>query len=103
MLENIKMLLDITDTSQDDIINYYISALQKRIVNICELSSFPDELSDLIIDIVVKKMKNDILEDLDSVKIGDTNIKVKSNSKTIIDYLNDNMSELEKFMYVEVI
>jgi hypothetical protein len=103
MLSTIKLLSDISDTSMDTTITYYIEALQRRIKNICGLSEFPPELCDLVIDIAVKKVKDDILDELDSLHIGDTNIKLKNNSKSIIEYLNDNMSELENFTYTEVI
>jgi hypothetical protein len=103
MLTIIKLLLGITDVSQDEIINYYISALERRIINICKLSSFPTGLADLVVDIIVKKMKDDIKNDLDSIDMGDTSIKVKNTSKNIIEYLDQNMSELENFMYTEVI
>ncbi|KNY26329.1 phage head-tail connector protein [Pseudobacteroides cellulosolvens] len=105
ILSTAKLLLDISDTSQDAIINYYISALQRRIVNICGLSSFPTELSDLVVDIIVRKIKDDRLDGLDSVNMGDTNIKIKGSkdSKNIIGYLEENMSELQNFQYTEVI
>jgi hypothetical protein len=105
ILTTVKLLMGIEDydDSQDAIINYYISALERRIVNICGLSSFPTALADLVVDIIVKKMKDDIKNDLDSIDMGDTSIKVKSNSKNIIGYLEENMSELESFMYTEVI
>ena len=103
ILTTVKLLLGITDTNQDAIINYYISALERRIVNICGLSSFPTQLADLVVDIIVKKMKDDITNGLESINMGDTNIKIKNNSKNIIGYLEENMSELESFMYVEVV
>jgi len=103
ILTTVKLLLSIADTSQDAIINYYILALERRIINICGLSSFPTELADLVVDIIVKKMKDDITDGLESINMGDTNIKVKSNPKNIIGYLEENMSELESFMFVEVI
>ena len=103
ILATVKLMLGILDTSQDAIINYYISALQRRIVNICNLSLFPIELADLVVDIIVKKMKDDITDGLESINMGDTNIKIKNNSKSIIEYLDENMLELEKFMYCEVI
>lgn len=103
ILTTVKLLLSISDTSQDAIINYYISALERRIVNICSLSTFPIELADLVVDIIVRKMKDDIADDLDSIDMGDTNIKIKTNSKNIIGYLDENMTELQRFMYTEVI
>ena len=105
ILTTVKLLMDIVelDDSQDAIINYYISALERRIVNICGLSSFPIALADLVVDIIVKKLKDDITDSLDSIDMGDTSIKIKNNTKNIIGYLDENTSELDRFKYTEVI
>ncbi len=45
MLENIKMLLAITDDSQDNLINYYIDLCVQTLLNMIKLEELPEQLN----------------------------------------------------------
>ena len=45
MLENIKMLLAITDDSQDNLINYYIDLCVQTLLNMRKLEELPEQLN----------------------------------------------------------
>jgi hypothetical protein len=103
ILNTIKMILKITDTTQDTLIKYYISSVKRKVMNICSLFSFPDELVDMIVDVIVKKLNAGNVSGFDSINIGDTNIKLKNSDKDIDDFIIEHMDELKNFMYAEVI
>lgn len=44
MLEQIKIVLGITDTSKDNLINYYINSISSEVMNYCNLKSIPTNL-----------------------------------------------------------
>lgn len=58
MLETIKSLLDINDTSKDTVINHYIALYKQQIMNYCNLTEFPVELESLVTEIIVEKSTN---------------------------------------------
>lgn len=56
MLDNIKMLLGITDTSKDTIINYWIDYYTKMILKYCHIDALNTDLESIIEQIVVERM-----------------------------------------------
>ena len=53
MLENIKMLLGITDDSKDGLINYYINFYTKMILKYCHISILHPDLETIIEQIII--------------------------------------------------
>lgn len=97
MLELIKQLLGITDTSQDTIINHYIDSTKKKIINYCLEDTFPAALAYIVIEIVVKKM-NGVDLAVKSVSRGDT----KTDYQTSFQELEPYFAELANFRRVRV-
>lgn len=56
-LTDVKLLLGITDSSKDDLINYHISAVQNKIMATCFIDTFPAALDTVVTEIVVNRMK----------------------------------------------
>ena len=64
MLENIKMLLAITDDSQDNLINYYIDLCVQTLLNMVKLEELPEQLNFVVerkanIDELANNLKDD--------------------------------------------
>ncbi len=55
MLDNIKMLLGIADTSKDALINYYIDFYTKMILKYCHIDTLNGDLESIIEQIIVAK------------------------------------------------
>ena len=57
MLENIKMLLAITDDSQDNLINYYIDLCVQTLLNMIKLEELPEQLNFVVERKVLQLMR----------------------------------------------
>lgn len=86
MLDNIKMLLGITDTSKDNIINYWIDYYTRMVLKYCHLETLNPDLEGIIEQMVITKLggiasKGEILEehkgDIKSITRGDYSITYK--------------------------
>ena len=80
MLENIKMLLEIPldDTSQDNLINYYIETTKQKILNYTGQTEFPTGLDYIVEEIVYNKM-NGTNPNVKVVQRGDVSIEYSQN------------------------
>ena len=58
MLENIKMLLAITDDSQDKLINYYIDLCVQTLLNMIKLEELPEQLNFVVERKVIQLMQS---------------------------------------------
>lgn len=87
MLEQIKELLGIADTSKDGLINYHINTVSKRIINYCNIIEVPVELEYVVIEIVVKRMTKET--GVKSVTRGDVKVEYESNADELELYLKD--------------
>ena len=75
MLENIKLILDITEENQDNLILLYIDKVTNNILSYCNISELNPALESFIEDKVVNIMKIKLGKmEVKSVNRGDTNI-----------------------------
>lgn len=89
MLENIKLVLGITDNSKDSLIQYYINSYQNIILAYCNILELPVQLESVIERLIISKMSGN-----------DGTIK----SETIGDYRVDyNTSEEELTPYIKIL
>lgn len=56
MLENIKLVLGITDNSKDDLIKYYIDRISPRVQNYCGDTQLKPEYEGIVEELVIKSM-----------------------------------------------
>ncbi len=56
MKNSVKKLLEISDTSQDEVIDEQIAIVTQSVLNKCNISALPQELESVVVDVVVKKM-----------------------------------------------
>ena len=56
MLENIKMLLSVEDTTKDATINYWIDYYSKIVLKYCHIETLNSDLESIIEQIVIAKM-----------------------------------------------
>ena len=77
MLENIKMLLNIDNSEHDNIINYWINKVEKRVLEYCNIKEIDVVLEGFIEDKVVS-----ILNNLGAIKVDENsnepNLEIKS-------------------------
>ena len=78
MLENIKLLLNITDNKHDNIILLYIDKVEAMILNYCNVNELSRGLESFIEDKVVSIMRTTVGQNTSEVKSisrGDTKIE----------------------------
>ncbi|UZQ49855.1 phage head-tail connector protein [Clostridium kluyveri] len=99
MLENIKMLLGISDddTSKDKLINYYINIITTKVLKYCKLDELVSGLNQFIenkVFSIIKSMDN-TAGDVKSVQRGDTTISYNQ-QKTPFETVELTASEKEE-------
>ena len=81
MLENIKLILNITDDSQDDLILLYLAKVETMVVDYCNVNELTEGLESFIEDKVVSIMKPLVAGgtqnagEIKSISRGDTKIE----------------------------
>ena len=96
MLENIKLILDITEDSQDKLIILYIDKITNNILSYCNINELNPTLEGFIEDKVINIMKIKLGKmDVKSINRGDTSITY--NVASASEYSNSpNLTESEK-------
>ena len=81
MLENIKLILNITDDSQDDLILLYLAKVETIVIDYCNVNELTEGLESFIEDKVVSIMKPLVTggtqntNEVKSISRGDTKIE----------------------------
>lgn len=94
MLEKIKIVLGITDTSKDAVITYYIESISNEVMSYCNIKAIPSSLQSLICNKVISIMKyeNNQYKGIKSISEGDTKLEIaveNNGQDTLIYSLND--------------
>ncbi|MFC4182991.1 phage head-tail connector protein [Saccharococcus thermophilus] len=96
-LENVKTLLGIFDTSQDSLLNLYLSRAEKFVKNYCNIDEIPVELDEVIEDIAVYRYRMNGVENVKSESKG-------SLSETYRESLPDDiLAQLNRYRRVKVV
>ena len=99
MLENIKMLLDITDDSKDTLINYYINLCVQTLLNMLKLEDLPEQLNTVIERKVVQLMQGGLDgQRVTQIDRGDYKVKYEYDSSANKNLFSDMMGELKPFL-----
>ena len=84
MLENIKMLLAVEDTTKDSVINYWIGYYSVMVLKYCHIDVLNDGLSGMVEQVIVARMggvgnKGNILDNagIKSMNRGDYSVTYK--------------------------
>lgn len=85
MLEQIKILLGITDTESDALLGIMIDDARSAIISYLNRKDFPDGLNFAIRDMVVKAYKESVLGGVASVSRGDTSISYTTIDRSCFD------------------
>jgi hypothetical protein len=106
MLDNIKLVLGITDTSKDGLIQYYINATVKKILAYTNRIELPEALESVVEEIVIPKMKASLsgsstTSNVKSEKIGDYEIQYNTDSNSNNE-LSPYLDILDKFIIKKV-
>lgn len=84
MLELMKQLLNITDNSKDDILNFYLSKSILAIKNYTCLDIIPEEYNNTVVDLAIYFYKN-------KDKVGITSMAQGSRNQSIIDGIPESI------------
>ena len=99
MLENIKMLLDITDDSKDSLINYYIDLCVQTLLNMLKLEDLPEQLNYVIERKVVQLIQGGLDgQRVTQIDRGDYKVKYEYDSSSNKNLFSDMMGELKPFL-----
>ena len=74
MIEQIKILLGITDTESDALLGIMIDDARSAIISYLNRKDFPEGLNFAIREMVVKAYKESVLDGVASIERGDTSI-----------------------------
>ncbi len=103
-LEYLKELLDINDSSKDNILNFLIGLVSKQICNYCRINAVPIELKEILISICVDiyKQKNygaeGIARNIKSISEGDISITYEYDIKNeYLNFLKNYKEQLDLF------
>lgn len=99
MLKNIKMVLGITDDSQDELIDYYIETSIRALLNLIKMDDLPVELESCIERKVIQLMQGgfEILRTTE-IKRGDYKIKYEYDSSYNKNMFSDMLGELKPYL-----
>ena len=99
MLENIKMLLGITDNSKDNLIDYYIEMCVQTLLNMIKLEDLPQELNHCIERKVVQLMQGGLEgQRVTQIDRGDYKVKYEYDSSQNKNLFSDMMGELKPWL-----
>ena len=99
MLENIKMLLAITDDSQDKLINYYIDLCVQTLLNMIKLEELPKSLDSCVERKVIQLMQSGFEgQRVTQIDRGDYKVKYEYDSSANKNLFSDMMGELKPFL-----
>lgn len=94
MLEQIKIVLGITDTSKDNLINYHIKNISNEVMNYCNIKAIPTNLESFIQNKVISIFRYESNENkgIKSMVEGDVKLEfaIENNgADTMVYSLND--------------
>lgn len=96
-LENVKMLLDISDNTQDNLLNLYLTRATSFVKNYCNIEEIPIGLNEVIEDIAVYRYRMNGVENIKSETKG-------SLSETYRDSLPDDIiAQLNRYRKVKFV
>ena len=99
MLENIKMILAITDNSQDKLINYYIDLCVQTLLNMIKLEELPKSLNSCVERKVIQLMQSGFEgQRVTQIDRGDYKVKYEYDSSANKNLFSDMMGELKPFL-----
>ena len=99
MLENIKMLLAITDDSQDNLINYYLDLCVQTLLNMIKLEDLPEQLNFVIERKVVQLMQGGLDgQRITQIYRGDYTVKYEYDSISNKSLFSDMVGELKPYL-----
>jgi len=96
MLTKIKTLLNIADSSQDELLSLYLDIVKQKVLNYCNREDIPSELELIVVEMTVKQFKSKGGRIVQSVKRGDTQTNYASDSESG-DLLTNYQAQLDKF------
>lgn len=97
ILNNVKMMFDIKDNSEDLKINYLINSVKLKILRYCKLTELPPELENVVVQLVVDRLNND---GIDITTISGINFEKPQRT---IDELEPHKSLLNTFRKISFI
>ena len=99
MLDNIKMLLGITDDEQDRLLEYYINLCTQTLLNLLKLDNLPKQLESCVERKVVQLMQGGLEgQRVTQIDRGDYKIKYEYDSSANKNLFSDMMGELKPFL-----
>lgn len=101
LLDDIKLLLQITTGEQDGILNLMISDAKAQVRDYCNRKDFPNECEYVVRELVVNAVHAQNNENVSSVRIGDTQVSYNE-SITKESFTEKQKSYLNKYKMVKL-
>lgn len=106
MIEKIKTLLKLKNFECDDVIEIYVSLVTQKVLNYCGISSLPEALNLIVMEMVINEYGSRIIElvsgsttgKVGSVKRGDTEIVYDNKEDSgSTDFISNYRLQLDPF------
>ena len=99
MIDNIKMLLNITDEDKDNLINYYIDMCVQTLLNMVKLEELPEELNFVIERKVIQLMQGGLEgQRVTAIDRGDYKVKYEYDGSQNKNLFSDMAGELKPWL-----
>ncbi|WP_195238666.1 phage head-tail connector protein [Romboutsia sp. 1001285H_161024_C4] len=109
MFENIKLVLNLTDDSHDELIMYYINKFTNIVLEYCNRDDLNNSLEsfieDKVIEVINHQKSSTNLNGIKSISRGDTKIEYGTNSNNYINtsnLSNDDKKIISRFARVKL-
>ena len=99
MIDNIKMLLNITDNSKDELLNYYIEMCVQTLLNMLRLEELPEQLNMVIERKVIQLMQGGLDgQRVTAIDRGDYKVKYEYDGSQNKNLFSDMAGELKPWL-----
>lgn len=107
-LDKLKLILGITDSNKDALLEFAISRVEETIKNYCNLEAVPAELNNVVLSMAMElyRIENfgseEVGKTIKSIAVGDTTTTFETNTDkdTIKGLLKDFKSQIDPFRRV---
>ncbi len=75
MLVKIRSLLNLEDSTSEEVLSFYLDLITDKVLNFCHRDDIPKGLENIIIQMVIEEFKALNKQDIKSIKRGDISVE----------------------------
>lgn len=82
LLSSVKLLLGATDSSKDDLIDYYVQSSVRKVLDYCNITALPEGAEYIVAEIAADAYNTGTGSAVESIKEGDTQVTYAGNESS---------------------